>query len=130
MEQPPHTTEPHFRQWCWEGGEGRGGEGRERREGRGGKKGEGRGGGREGREGEGRGGREGEGRERRGGREEKLQYRLTMCQACASLLLLLFATKSQGRGLMNTEHLYQYEMELPLLTWSLVTLTPVLTGDM
>ena len=32
MEQPPHTTEPHFRQLCWEGreGEGRGGEGRGR----------------------------------------------------------------------------------------------------
>ena len=28
MEQLPHTTEPHFRQWCWEGGKGRGGEGR------------------------------------------------------------------------------------------------------
>ena len=28
MEQLPHTTEPHFRQWCWEGRGGEGGEGR------------------------------------------------------------------------------------------------------
>ena len=33
MEQPTHATEPHFRQWCWEGsgGERRGGEGVEGR---------------------------------------------------------------------------------------------------
>ena len=64
MEQPPHTTEPHFRQWCWEGrggegGEGRGGEGREGRERREGRGGKGRGG--KGREGEGRGGNYGTG---------------------------------------------------------------------
>ena len=63
MEQLPHTTEPHFRQWCWEGRGGR--EGKEG-EGRGGK---GRGEGREGRGGEGREGRGEEGKEGREGRE-------------------------------------------------------------
>ena len=73
------------------GGEGRGGEGRGGREGRGG---EGRGG-RERREGRGGKGREGEG-------TTVLDYHVS--STCIIALLLLLATKSQGRGLMNTEH--------------------------
>ena len=72
------------------GGEGRVGEkGRKGREERGGKGGKGRG---------------GEGKEGREGRETTVpDYHVS--STCIIALLLVFATKSQGRGLMNTEHL-------------------------
>ena len=76
-------------------GKGKGRKGREER----GEKG--RGEGREGRGWEGREGRGEEGKEGREGRETTVpDYHVS--SLCSIALLLVFATKSQGRGLMNT----------------------------